>query len=297
MRDYQIITDATCDMNQDLLDKNNILVIPMDVKMTDGEEFLHYPDFRNYSSEAFYAKIKSGVMASTTQITPSKYIDFFSPVLDSGKDILYICFSSGMSGTWESSMLAANVLAEKYEGQRVVSIDSLCACGGEGVFALKAAENKQNGMDIDENAKWLTENRLKLAHYFTVDSLDCLKRGGRISKATAIIGTALDIKPILYVNDEGKLVVYKKVRGRKTSLHYMITLTKETIVDPESQTLYITQADCADEAEEFRKEVMREIPCKDVVITKVGPVVGTHTGPDHVCLFSWGTGRIPARQS
>ncbi len=293
MADYQIVTDATCDMNTDLLDANQIEVIPMEVAMDDGRVFLHYPDFRNFSAKEFYAELSKGNLSHSTQITPQKYIDFFTPILESGKDVLYVCFSSGLSNTYSSSCLAMMELQETFPERKIYSIDSLCACGGEGVFALQAAYNKQKGMSIDENKQWLEDNRLNLAHYFTVGDLFYLKKGGRVSTTQAIVGSALNIKPILIVDEEGKLPVIDKTHGRKASLKRLVAMTEKTIVNPEEQVLYISHTDCLEEAESLKKLVLEKIPCKDVVITTIGPVVGTHTGPSHICLFSWGTGRKP----
>ncbi|MDD5848768.1 MAG: DegV family protein [Firmicutes bacterium] len=293
MKDYLIVTDATCDMNQDILEHYHMPVIPMNVVMTDGRSFLHYPDFRNFSAHEFYQALEGGAFASTSQITPAQYLDFFRPLLADGNDILYICFTSGMSNTYNNAVMAADDLHSEFPDRKFVVIDSLCACGGEGVFAVKAAENREAGMGLEENAAWLTENRLKLAHYFTVGTLTYLYRGGRVNAATCKISNVLDIKPMLFVGNTGAIEMLSVVRGRKASLRKLISLTEQTIRNPEEQTLYISCTDCMDEAKQLRQEVMEKIPCKDVIITTVGPVVGTHTGPSHMCLFSWGTGRRP----
>ncbi|MCH4207272.1 MAG: DegV family protein [Solobacterium sp.] len=295
MSDYQVITDATCDMNQDILEAHHIDVIPMLVTFNDGRSFLHYPDFRNFKAKDFYDELRKGNLSHSTQITPATYLEYFSPILEAGKDILYICFSSGMSNTYESSLMAVKQLKEKYPERTIISIDSLCACGGEGVFAVQAALNKEAGMDIETNAKWLNDNKLKLAHYFTVGDLFYLHKGGRVSAATAIVGSALSIKPILIVDEEGKLKMISTAHGKRASLKKLLTMTQQTIVDPENQILYISHTDCLEDAENLKAAVKEAIPCKDVIITTVGPVVGTHTGPTHVCLFSWGTGRRPEK--
>ncbi len=293
MKDYQIITDACCDMEPDLLEKYQIAVIPMEVRMNSGEVFLHYPDFRNYSPTDFYKKISDGVISQTSQITPAQFIDFFTPILDEGKDILYISLSSGLSGTYSSALSSISILKEEYPERLICCVDSLGGSGGQGMITLKAAQNRDSGMGLEENASWLTEHRLEAAYYFTVGSLDTLRRGGRVSAASAMIGTALNIKPILFINDEGKLIVHRKVRGRKPSLKMLLELTLKTIQNSEEQTVFISHANCHSEALEFRELVKESIPCKDVIITRVGPVIGSHTGPDLMCLFSWGKGRIP----
>lgn len=293
MNTYRVITDATCDMNLDILEAHNVDVIPMEVAMDDGRVFLHYPDFRNFSAKDFYAELAKGNLSHSTQITPQKYIDFFTPYLQQGMDILYVCFSSGLSNTYQSACLAKGEIEEMFPERKLMIVDSLCACGGEGVFAIQAAINKEKGMDLEENVTWLEENKLRLAHYFTVGDLFYLQKGGRVSAASAIVGSALKIKPILIVDEEGKLPVIDKTHGRKASLKRLVTMTEKTIEHPEEQVLYISHTDCYDEALALKQMVLDRIPCKDVVITTIGPVVGTHTGPTHLCLFSWGSGRRP----
>ncbi len=293
MNNYQIITDATCDMNQEILDQKDILVMPMEIVMDDGQIFQHYPDFRNFSADDFYEELKKGNLAHTSQITPAQYLSFFTSILEEGKDILYVCFSSGMSNMAANAKNAAAELEERYPGRNVIAVDSLGACGGEGVLAVRAAENRENGMSIQENAEWLENNKLNLAHYFSVDDLMYLHKGGRVSAATAIVGSALDVKPMMYVDDEGKLLFNSTVRGLKASLKKLIAFTQKSIIDSENQILYISGAECREDAEWLRKKVLEKIPCKDVIITTVGPVIGTHTGPSLICLFSFGTGRKP----
>lgn len=293
MSTYQVITDATCDMNIDILNEHHIEVIPMEVAMDDGRIFLHYPDFRNFAAKDFYDELRKGNLSHSTQITPQKYIEFFTPFLEKGIDVLYVCFSSGLSNTYQSACLAVMELREAFPERKIELIDSLCACGGEGVFAVQAAINQENGMSIEENAKWLEENKLRLAHYFTVGDLFYLQKGGRLSTASAILGSALQIKPILIVDEEGHLPVIDKTRGRKASLKRLIALTEKTIENPEEQTIYISHTDCYEDALALKEMVLEKIPCKGVVITTVGPVVGTHTGPTHLCIFSWGSGRRP----
>lgn len=291
MKDYTIVTDATCDMNLDLLEEHHILVIPMEIAFDDGRTFLHYPDFRNLEAKAFYEELRKGHTTSSTQITPSTYLNFFTPLLEEGKDILYICFSSGLSNTYESSVLAVNQLKEQFPNQRIETIDSLCASGGEGVFAIQAALNKEAGMEMEENIIWLKGNRLRLSHYFTVDELSYLHRGGRVSMATAVVGNALNIKPILYVDEQGKLKMLTTAHGHKSSIKKLLTFTEESIEDANDQVIYISQADCMEDAETLKEMILEKIPCRDVVITTVGPVVGTHTGPSLLCVFSFGKER------
>lgn len=293
MRDYQIITDAACDMNGDILKQHNIDVIPMEVAMDDGTVFRHYPDFREFPAQDFYGELARGNLAHTSQITPVQFAAFFTPYLQAGLDVLYTGLSSGLSATFDNACIAAGQLAEEFPARRVVVVDSLCACGGEGMMAVRAAENRAAGMSLEENAAWIEANRLKLAHYFTVGDLFYLHKGGRVSAAKAVVGSALHIKPMMYVDDEGKLQVPRSVRGRKNSYHKLIEYTRRSILNPEEQTLYISCTDLYEDALQLREQVLKEIPCKDAVITRIGPVIATHTGPQHMCLFSFGSGRLP----
>ncbi len=295
MKDYVLFTDACCDMNQDILDRHDIHVIPMEVILPDGSTFLHYPDFRSYASEDFYQKVREGMKTKTSMISPDVFLKTFRPVLSAGKDVMYISFSSGLSRTYDNACHAVYQLRKEYPARTIIAVDSLCACGGEGVFALQAAVNKEKGMTIQENETWLLAHRMNLSHYFTVGELDTLKRGGRIAPTVAFVSGTFDIKPVLVVDQEGRLRLIGSVRGRKESLQRLIDLTRETIVHPEEQILFISETDCYAEAQQLKEAVKDQIPCKDVIITQIGPVVGTHTGPEHMCLFSWGRGRYPER--
>lgn len=295
MKDYVLFTDACCDMNQDILDRHDIHVIPMEVILPDGSTFLHYPDFRSYASEDFYQKVREGMKTKTSMISPDVFLKTFRPVLSAGKDVMYISFSSGLSRTYDNACHAVYQLRKEYPARTIIAVDSLCACGGEGVFVLQAAVNKEKGMTIQENETWLLAHRMNLSHYFTVGELDTLKRGGRIAPTVAFVSGTFDIKPVLVVDQEGRLRLIGSVRGRKESLQRLIDLTRETIVHPEEQILFISETDCYAEAQQLKEAVKDQIPCKDVIITQIGPVVGTHTGPEHMCLFSWGRGRYPER--
>lgn len=295
MKDYVLFTDACCDMNQDILDRHDIHVIPMEVILPDGSTFLHYPDFRSYASEDFYQKVREGMKTKTSMISPDVFLKTFRPVLSAGKDVMYISFSSGLSRTYDNACHAVYQLRKEYPARTIIAVDSLCACGGEGVFVLQAAVNKEKGMTIQENETWLLAHRMNLSHYFTVGELDTLKRGGRIAPTVAFVSGTFDIKPVLVVDQEGRLRLIGSVRGRKESLQRLIDLTRETIVHPEEQILFISETDCYAEAQQLKEAVKDQIPCKDVIITQIGPVVGTHTGPEHICLFSWGRGRYPER--
>ena len=295
MADYRLVTDVTCDMRADILEDHHIEVIPMEVMFDDGRTFFHYPDFRNFSEKDFYQELVDGHTTHTGQITPAKYLEVFEPILKNGEDILYCCFSSALSNTYQSSLVAVESLKDKYPERTIISVDSRCASGGEGVLALTMAANKEAGMTIEENAEWLEENQLRLAHYFTVETLTYLKRGGRVSAATALVANTLNIKPVLYVDDNGALETACTVHGRKASMKRLVQMTLDTIEHPEEQVLYIGETSCMEDAELLKEMVLREIPCKGVEISPIGLVVGTHTGPGTLTLFSYGRKRLPEK--
>ena len=290
MNDYQIVTDACCDMNADILDRLDIKVIPMEVAMSNGEHFLHYPDFRNYAPKAFYDKIREGVTASTSQISPVQYETCFREILEKGKDVLYICLSSGLSGSFQTSLLACRSLEEEFPDAKIVCVDSLCACAGQGLLAIKAAENKRYGLSLEENAKWLEQGRLRIEHFYTVGNLDALRRGGRIPAAAARIGNLLRIRPVMFVDDQGKLELLKRVRGRRASLELLVSSTVSRL-NPGEKTIYLSHTDCQDEVDELRELTQKALPSVEIVCTRIGPVIGAHTGEECICLFSFGSGK------
>lgn len=290
MAEYQIFTESTCDMNVDILEAHHIEVLPMEVTMDDGKSFLHFPDFRNYAADDFYKKLADGVLAHTSQITPPRFVEAFRPYLEKGLDILYICFSSGLSNTYQSALLARNELQEEFPERKIIVIDSLAASTGEGIIALWAADNQAAGMTLEENAQWIEDHKMEAMHYFTVGDLFFLHKGGRVSAGKAIVGSALNIKPVMFVNTKGKLVAKAKAHGRKASLRKLYDLTQQALIHAEDQTIYVAHTDCHEEAENMATLIRQTISCKDVVITRVGPVIGTHTGPSLMCIFSWGNG-------
>lgn len=240
---------------------------------------------------AFYNKLRAGVMSTTTQVNSEEFIQVFTPVLEAGDDILYIAFSSGLSGTCQSAHLAKKELEQKFPGRRIEVFDSLCASMGEGLLVYHAATRKNNGASLDEVLAWLKENVLHLCHWFTVDDLNHLKRGGRVSTATALVGTMLGIKPVLHVDDEGHLIPVSKVRGRKQSLDALVKKMEETAIDPQDQVIFISHGDCLEDAKYVARQVREKLGVKDVKINFIGPVIGAHSGPGTVALFFLGSSR------
>ena len=286
-RDYVLLTDSTADLSQDIVDEIGVKIWPMQFEL-DGLTYRNFPDEREMKSEEFYNTMRAGKMPKTSQINVVDFCEYFSEFLDKGLDILYISFSSGLSGTYNNSLIAINELKEKYPDRRIVSVDSLSASTGEGLLVYLAAQHKKQGMGLDELAQWVKDNRLHLCHWFTVDDLHHLKRGGRVSAATAIVGSALNIKPVLHVDDEGHLINMSKVRGRKASINAMVDKMAETYTN-QYDTVMIGQGDCRDDAEYLADEVRKRVKgVKKVIITNIGPVIGAHDGTGVLALFFYG---------
>lgn len=285
-----IITDSTSDISQKLADELNVSVLPLYFEM-DGLVYRNFADEREMTASEFYDNIRKGKTSKTSQINVSDFCEYFSEYLDKGLDILYFAFSSGLSGTYNASCIAIDELKEKYPDRKIISIDTLCASMGEGLLLYYAAQKKKSGMEMEELARWVEDNKLNVCHWFTVDDLNYLKRGGRISAATAIVGTALQIKPLMHVDNEGHLINVSKVRGRKASLNAMVDKMSETYYE-EYDTVMISQGDCLDDAEYVASLIKKRFKSvKDVIIGNVGPVVGSHTGPGVVALFFIGKNR------
>ena len=290
MRDYVIITDSTTDLTQELINELNITVIPMEFNI-EGKSYLNYSDERDISYKEFYDILRSGKSSTTSLINTATFTDLFEPILQDGKDILYIAFSSGLSGTYNSSCIAAQMLSEKYTDSKIYTVDSLSASMGEGLLVYHAANKKKEGMNIDDLKDWVEKNKHNLCHWFTVDDLHHLKRGGRLSSAAAIVGTVLSIKPVLHVDNEGHLIPVEKVRGRKLSITAMLKIMEKTAIKPEEQTIFISHGDCLEEAEYLAKLIKEKLNVKDIKMNFIGPVIGSHSGPGTIALFFLGTER------
>lgn len=287
MNDYIIVSDATLDLPVSVIDEYDIRIIPMGVNV-DNEEYYHYPDERELPIEDFYRKLKNGAVSHTTQITPAIFMDYFEDILKQGKDILYIAFSSGLSGTYNTSQIVIRDLLEEYPDRKIYSIDSLCASIGEGLLVLNAALQKQQGLSIDELVTWVEANKTRSRHWFTVKDLFFLKRGGRITSIEAMVGTALKIRPVLSTDSVGKLAVVSKIRGTRAELDFMLTKLIEEATDLSSQTIIIGHGDDLAQARELESLINSRVTVKNIVISKIGPVIGTHTGPGMLALVFMG---------
>ncbi len=290
MPNYVIITDSTTDLPADLIKELDILVLPLSFTI-DGNTYEDYSDGRDLPLKDFYNKVRAGKMSVTSQINPEDFIKAFEPILKNGNDILYIAFSSGLSGTYQSANIAADKLKELYPERKIAIVDSLCASMGEGLFVYYAVMKKREGMNINELEKWLNDNKLKFCHWFTVDDLHHLRRGGRVSAATAILGSMLSIKPVLHVDDEGHLILMGKSRGRRKSLDCLVSKFEEIAIDPKNQIVFISHGDCEDDANYVANEIKKKFNVKNVIISMIGPVIGSHSGPGTIALFFVGNKR------
>jgi DegV family protein with EDD domain len=288
MRDYILITDATSDLSKDIINKNNITVIPMEYEI-DQINYEYYPSCKNLSINQFYNKIKEGVMATTSQINVTTYEKYFENAILNDKNIIYIAFSSALSGSIQSAHIAKNNLSEKYSNFQIEIIDSFAASAGEGLLVYTAAKLQQNGSSFNELVEWLNENRHHLCHWFTVDDLFHLHRGGRVSAASAIIGSTIGIKPILHVDNEGRLIPVNKVRGRKKSLVALVEQMEKTCVAPESQTIFIGHSNSYEDAAFVKNLILDKFTVNDIIILDIGAIVGSHTGCATIALFYFGT--------
>lgn len=291
MDKYVLLTDSTSDISQKIADEIGVAVLPLQFDL-DGLTYRNFADEREMSSEEFYDAMRGGKTAKTSQISVHDFCEYFTPYLEKGQDILYLAFSSGLSGTYSSSLIAIEELEQKYPDRRIISVDTLAASMGEGLLVYYAARMKKDGMGIEELAKWVEDYRLHLCHWFTVDDLHHLKRGGRVSAATAIVGSALNIKPVLHVDNVGHLINMDKARGRKASLNALLDRMAETYYTESWDTVMIGHGSCRNDADYVASEVKRRFKnIKKVIIGNIGPVIGAHAGPGVLALFFMGESR------
>ncbi len=284
MKTYQIVTDATSDLPLELVGKLDVHVIPMHCAI-DGDDYLITADNCNLSSHDFYDMLRAGRVSSTTQVNGETFKAEVRPFLKDGLDVLYICFSSGLSSTYASIRIAIEDLAEEFPERKLRIVDSLSATGGEGLLVYHAVKRMEDGMGLDELAQWIEDNKLHFAHWFTVDDLKFIKRGGRVSATAALVGTVLSVKPIMHVDNEGKLIPVDKVRGRRKSLEELVAHMEKSAIRPADQTVFISHGDTPEDAAYIEKLVRERLGVKNVFIGPVGPVVGSHGGPGIICLF------------
>ncbi len=290
MSSYVILTDSSADLSAGKVQELGLEVLPLTFHIN-NRDYRNYPDNRDMDPKKFYKLLREEAVATTAAVNVADYTSIMEPILKAGRDVLILAFSSGLSATYQASTLAVQEMREKFPERRIYTVDTLCASLGQGLLVWHAARLQQAGRSIEEVRDWTEENKLHLCHWFTVDDLHFLKRGGRVSAATAVLGSMLQIKPVLHVDDEGKLINMAKARGRAASLKALVDHMEETAIDPSSQTIFISHGDCLADAEKVADDVRKRFGVKDIFINNVGPVIGAHSGPGTLALFFLGTKR------
>ena len=290
MRDYVIMTDSCCDLTDQMARDLELEVLPLTMHM-DGQDYPNDLAGTAISNQEFYKRIRAGKLATTSAVNVGQFQDAMRRVLESGRDIVCVCFSSALSTTYQSAVIAAEDLRAEFPEAEIHVVDSLSASLGQGLLLYLAVEQKRKGLTAAELAKWVENNRLTVCHWFTVDDLNFLKRGGRVSATTALLGTMLSIKPIMHTSDEGKLVPVSKARGRKAAIAALLDKIEALSVHPEKQTMFICHADCEEDAKAVAQTIQDRFGTPTVHINYIGPVIGSHTGPNTMGIFFVGTQR------
>ncbi len=287
MNNYVIITDSSCDLPASLADELGVKVLQLEVNI-EGErtKFNNEIDIKD-----FYATLRTKKAVTTSAVNIDRFIDVFERELAGGNDILYIGFSSGLSSTYNAGKNAADELNEKYPDKKILTVDSLSASLGQGLLVTLAAKKRSEGATLEELCQYVEDTKWHLCHWFTVDDLFFLKRGGRVSAATAVLGTMLSIKPVLHMDNEGHLINVEKARGRQPAIKALLEHMKKLAIEPQKQTIYISHGDCYDEAKSLADMIKAEFGINDILISEVGPVIGAHSGPGTIALFFLGSER------
>lgn len=290
MAEYVIFTDSSCDLPASLANELEIVVNNLSL-VIEGKEYVNYLDGREIGFSQYYNMLREGKMGTTSAVNIESFCGIMEPVLKQGKDILYLGFSSGLSSTYSAGVQAALELSEKYPERKIYTVDTLAASLGEGMLVYYAVMEKKKGKSIEEVRDYVESVKLNMCHWFTVNDLNHLKRGGRVSATTALAGTILQIKPVMHVDNDGKLINVEKAKGRRNSIKRMAQIMAETAIDAENQTIFISHGDCLEDAEYLASVIREKISVKDIIINYVGPVIGTHSGPGTLALFFFGKQR------
>ncbi len=287
--DYILATDSSADLTFEYCNENNLPFVSISFTL-DG---VTRPDDggKGMDMKELYTKLREGASASTAMVNTEVYLSFFEGFLSRGLDVLYLAFSSGLSGSYGASVMAAKEILKKYPDRRIIVVDTLCASGGQGVLVHKALKLKKSGLSLDELAAWAEERKLNINHLVTVDDLMHLHKGGRISKSSAIVGSIVGIKPLIDVDAEGKLRAFGKKRGRKQSIDYMLELMGELVESNDVETLFINHGDCIEDARYAADEARKRFNIGELKIMYIGPVIGCHTGAGVMTLFFEGKKR------
>ena len=284
---YRIITDTCCDLWPELYKQLDVDVIPLSVHFQ-GRDISSYTE--SWLKE-FYDGLRAGQAGQTSAVNPEGWKNLIAPVLEKGEDALVLVFSSGLSTTYQSAVIAAQELAESYPQRTIRVVDTLCASMGQGLLVWYACKKRDAGLSLDELTQWCEEKKLHLCHWFTVDDLMYLKRGGRVSATTALVGTMLQIKPVMHVDDAGHLVKTGTARGRRNSIDALAKKLVETGLPGENDTVFISHGDCPEDAKYLEQKLKTQYGIKNVITYYIGAVIGSHSGPGTLALFFLGSKR------
>ena len=290
MSEFVLMTDSSADLSQEMVQELGVTVLPLSFTIQ-GKVYRNYPDNREMDLPLFYDMLRAGELATTSAVNVAEYTQAVEPILQEGKDVLILAFSSGLSSTYQASVLAAGELREKYPDRKIYTVDTLCASLGQGLLVYLAVQEQRKGRSIEEVRDWAESTKLHLCHQFTVDDLHFLKRGGRISATTAVVGSMLQIKPVLHVDNEGHLINIGKARGRQASLKALVDKMEKTVTEEGRKTVFISHGDCRKDAVTVADMVRERFGTQDIRINYVGPVIGAHSGPGTLALFYLGTER------
>lgn len=282
MKDFVIITDSACDLNADIVEANKIEVVPMNLEL-DGKSYKHYPDYREISSESIYSKLRDGIIGTTACVSVGDAEEAITSFVKKGFDVLYLAFSSGMSGSYNSARIAAENVQENYPDARIEVIDTKSGATGQGMLAYMAAKQKELGQGFEQVSQYVKDKMLHIAHYFTVDDLKYLKKSGRISTLSAVAGTVLNIKPIFKLSDEGKIAMKTKVRGAKASVQKLVDFAVNQCTSHD--LFFICHAENKEGANNIVEKLKEFFPNAEYNICGIGPIIGNNTGPGTLGLF------------
>ena len=285
MKDYVILTDSCCDLSAGMAEDLELEVLPLSFLM-EGKEYFNHLDYRDIAAKDFYSRVRGGALGTTSAINVAVFTEAMTELVNQGKDVLCIAFSSGLSTTYQSAAIAASEVMSAHPGSKVLVCDSRAASLGQGLLVYLAVQEKRNGKSLEELRDFVEERKNHICHWFTVDDLNHLKRGGRVSAAAALFGTMLQMKPVLHVDDDGHLIPVSKVRGRKASVSALLDKMDELVDDP--SVVFISHGDCEDEAVALGEAIKAKHKVDKLVINYVGPVIGNHSGPGTLALFFQG---------
>ena len=287
MKNYVIYTDSCADLTKEMYEELGLKALQLDI-VVEGEEPVSND---KVDIKEIYAKLRAKKSASTAAVNIEKFLEVFEADAKEGLDILYLGFSSGLSSTFSAGVVAMKELQEKYPDSKFYAVDTLCASMGQGLLVYHAAKKMQAGASIEEVRDFVENNKLNLCHWFTVDDLFFLKRGGRVSAATAVVGSLLNIKPVMHVDNAGKLINVSKVRGRKAAIDTMFENMRKSMIPGRNDVVFISHGDCIEDAQYLADRVRNELNISSIEINYVGPVIGSHSGPGTLALFFFGNER------